>query len=803
MSQDYANSDKRPGDKAAHPPTQSQPGMRSTPRATGDFDRVVRTVCSPDCTGTCGVNAFVKDDRLIKLEPASYPDPRHERICLKGIAMATQRLHHPDRLTHPLIRAGARGEGKWRRVSWEEAYAYIGERLSRNIANHGARSNAWINAGGNYGYRSMTSTKRVANCLGGSHFTTMAVSSDWAGYIGYFSILGEFGRANDISEVSGARYLISLGRNMADTAHSEMHFLFDAMENGTKFVMVDPRFSRSAAKADEWVPLRPGTDTALAMGMIHVVISEGLMKPDYVLQHSNAPFLVRRDNRALLRECDIIPGGSAAYMVWDDAAERPVAVDAAAAPRLSGSWAVTGADGAAIDCLTAFDALWQVLSDFTPEHASTICGVPPEQIRRIAREYATIEPAWLWLGQGSQRYHHGHITFRAWITLASLCGNIGKPYAGANLIDGPLMTMIKNPAPEWISPGGKEGHSLPGTRLLQTLIADDPYPVRSLWTSATGFATQTPFFERFVKEALPKLELFVVSEQVMTGAAEFADVVLPCVSYFEDDWDLVGSAESWFVQLRRRAVQPVGESRNDFDIYKGLCEHLGMGEDWQMAPEESCRHIITSHSDPIINGIDWDTLRRDGIVALPVERPFTPFRDMKFKTPSGRIELYQEQFADVGEEVLVFKEPIEGARSPGADKYPFQLISYKHVHTAHGTHTILPLIREVLPGPLVEIATLDAESRGIVEGDLVEVFNERGSFQANATITNGLPAGVLGMSQGWWKKHFHAGHPSSLGHVPDNAVQTRVVETNIPLWDIHCDIRLVDARSTRANQGNC
>ncbi len=753
---------------------------------------MVRTVCSPDCTGTCGVNAFVKDGRLIKLEPASYPDPRFERICLKGIAMATQRLHHPDRLTHPLIRAGARGEGKWRRVSWKEAYAYIGERLNRNIEKYGARSNAWINSGANYGYRAMTSSKRVANCLGGTHFTTMAVSSDWAGYIGYFSILGDYGRANDISEVTGARYLISAGRNMADTAHSEMHFLFDAMENGTKFVMIDPRFSRSAAKADEWVPIRPGTDTALVMGMINVIVTDGLMKSDYAVRHSNAPFLVRSDNRAMLRARDLSEDGGDAYMVWDEAIQRVSTVSDATAPRLMSRCVVTGVDGAQIECRTAFDALWEGLSDFTPEHASSVCGVPAEQIRRIAREYATTEPAWIWLGQGSQRYHHGHITFRAWITLASLCGNIGKPYAGASLLDGPLFTMFKTPAPDWLSPGGKEGHSLPGSRLMQTLVDDDPYPVRSLWTAATGFATQTPFFARFVKEALPRLELFVVSEQMMTGAAEYADVVLPCVSYFEDDWDLVGSAESWFMQLRRRAVDPVGESRNDFDIYGGLCEHLGIGEDWRMTPEESCRQLIDTHPAPIINGLDWDTLCRDGIVSLPVERPYTPYRDMKFNTPSGRIELYQEQFADLGEEILVYKEPLEGARSPGADKYPFQLISYKHVHTAHGTHVMLPLIQEVLPGPRVEIAVTDAERIGITEDDLVEVFNERGSFQARATITNALQPGVLGLAQGWWKKHFHAGHPSTLGHVPVNAVQSRVIETNVPLWDIHCQIRPVE-----------
>jgi anaerobic dimethyl sulfoxide reductase subunit A len=762
------------------------------------FDRVVRTVCSPDCTGTCGVNAFVKDDRIIKLEPAEYPDPKYQRICLKGIAMATERLHHQRRLTSPLIRKGNRGEGKWKKVTWSQAYDYIGKKLNHNIDRFGARSNAWINSAGNYGYRSMSSHKRVANCLGGTHFTTMSLSSDWAGYMGYFSALGEFGRANDISEIPGARYVLSVGRNMADTAHSEMHFLFDAMENGTKFVMVDPRFSRSAAKADEWVPIRPGTDTALALGMINVVINENLHKESYIVKHTNLPYLVRRDTQQLLRVRDLDGGDSQECLVIDSHSGLPVPVSQTQSPSLKGQVGISTHSGDMLDCETAFECNWRHWQSFTPEKASTICEIPAEQIRHLAKEYACTEPAWIWLGQGSQRYFHGHLTFRAWITLAALCGNIGKDYAGVNLMDGPMMNLYKEPPAEWIAPGGKEGHTLPGTRLMEVLTTDDPYPIRSLWTAATGFGTQTPFFERFIHEALPRLDLFAVSEQVMTGAAEYADVVLPCVSYYEDDWDLVASAESWFMQLRRRAVPPMGASRNDFDIYKGLCEHLGQGEDWQIDAQESCRKILSSHHNPVINRIDWNELKNKGIVMLDVERPYTPYRDMTFPTPSGRIELYQEQFVDLGEAVLTYKEPLEGKYSKDSKKFPFQLITYKHVHSTHATHTILPLINAVLPGPLLEISPSDALALSIEEGDLVEVFNDRGSFKLHTTLSNSTRPGVLAMTQGWWKLHFVEGHPASLGHIPENKAQNRVVENNVPLWDIHCNIKKVN----QANQNS-
>lgn len=750
-----------------------------------DVDRVVRTVCSPNCMGTCGVYAHVKDDRIVRLEPAPFPDPGYERICLKGIAMATQRLHHPDRLTHPLIRTGPRGSGQWRRASWDEALDHIAERLRDIAQRHGDTANSWITATGNYGFKAGTSTPRIANTLGGTCFTSMALSGDFAGSVGLITTLGVPFMGNDISEIGGARYLLNVGRNAADTAHSEMHFIFDAMERGMKFVMVDPRWTRTAAKADEWVAPHPGTDSALALGMIHVIVRDGLMDEPYVHEHTNALLLVDTVSGHLLRERDLQPGGGDACLVWDAAVQAPRPVGMAAQPQLRGRWQVGDANGATRDCETGFEANWRVWSQWTPARAEAVCGVPAEQIERVAREYATTSPAWIWLGAGPQRYHHGHITWRAYATLAALCGNIGKPYAGLSLLDGSQIAMVAAPPNDWIAPGGRRGAVLPGTQMLDIIEQGRPHPIKSLWTAGIGLASQTPFFKRFVERTLPHLELFVVTEQLMTDAARHADVVLPCVSYYEDDWDLVGGGENWFMQLRRRAVPPVGESRNDMDIYAGIAERLGHGEHWRVDPEQSCREILATHPDPRIRAVDWDTLRRDGVARVPVPRPYTPFRDMKFPTPSGRIELYQEQFAEIGEAVLDHKGPLENADP----RHPLRLITYKHVHTTHSQHTVLPVIQELIGRPRLQIASVDAALRGISSGDRVRVFNDRGAFVLPAVIDPRARAGTVSLPQGFWQRHFDAGHPSDLGHIPDNAVQSRVMETNYPIWDVVCDVR--------------
>ncbi|MDB5710731.1 MAG: anaerobic dehydrogenase, typically selenocysteine-containing [Sphingomonas bacterium] len=792
------------------------PAGRSNPSPLGATapDRVVRTVCSPNCMGTCGVNAFVKDNMIIKIEPASYPDPGFERICVKGIAMAKDRIHHPKRLREPMIRAGARGDGRWNTVSWDDAYEYIAEKLTSVAQVHGWKANAWFGMTGNYGARAFTSKERAANCLGGSIFSNLGLTSDVAGFMGIQTTLGAFVVSNDVSTIANAKYLLFAGRNTADTGHSEMRYIFDALESGAKLVVIDPRFSRTASKADDWLALTPGSDVPMVMAMLNVIVSNGLMKEDYVLRHTNAPFLINRHTGAMLRAKDLFEDGEDEYLVWDTTVDGPVQASDAGLPCLKGAWTLQDVSGKQIACRTAFDALWEVWEKYTPEFAETICNVPAETIRRTAIEYATADPAWLYLAQGIQRYHGGHTTFRAYITLSALCGNIGKEHAGVSVLDGPYVRMHMGMSDAWTKPTGAPTHELSGMKLIETITTGQPYPVRSLWIDNHGFGTQSPLFKRFQADALPLLDLFVVSEQVMTDAAALADVVLPVVSYYEDDWDLVGGGEIWFMQLRQRAIPPVGSSRNDYEIYKGICERLGKGEYWQMSLRESAEFILKSHDDPAIRAVDWDVLCRDGVARVPRRRyspeempaglretlspsysithdELVPFGDLRFNTPSRRIELYQEQFSDIGEAVLDYVEPNEGRSSALHKKYPLNLITYKIVHSTHSQHTFLPSIQELLPRPMLEMNPEDAAKRGIANGDEVIVFNGRGRFRVNTHVLESVRTGTAAMPQGWWKHAFAEGHPSDLAQTKGSEYQDRVFgESNYPAFDLAVDICL-------------
>lgn len=751
--------------------------------------RVVRTVCSPNCSGACGINAYVKNDRIEKIEPAEFPDERFRRICLKGISMAMQRIHHPERLRYPLRRVGERGEGKWQRISWDEAFDFIAGELGRIRDTHGSRANAWTTMTGNYGITATTSPERMANVLEGTWFSYLGLMGDAGCSMGYLPTLGVFNTSNEWADLVGSKLVLIFARNLADTGHSEMHFLFGAMEAGARVVVIDPRFSRTASKADQWVSPRPGTDAAMLLGMIHVILERDLLDHEFVATRSNAPFLVRSDNQQLLREDDLYGNGSQQTMVWDERASCAVPSGSVKHVALYAEQEMTLADGARVLCRTGLSVMREAWQAFSPAQAAAICEIPEQVIVQLALDYAQQTPAAIWLGQGAQRYFNGHLAFRAAITLGALCGNIGKRHAGVNWSDGAMFRLLFSLPEEWRFPGGKRASEVRGTRMMEAITQGDPWPIKSLWLAGYGFGTQSPNFDRFVKDVLPQLDLFVITEQMMTPAADYADIVLPCVSYYEDEMDLVPSAENHYVQLRQRAIEPVGESLNDWQIFAGVAQRMGCGEHWSMPAEERCRYLIGNSSDPAVANIDTQALFEQGVARLDLPDPHVPFADGVFPTPSGRIELYTEQLAEHGQAVATYTEPFESSRKPVAQRYPLTLLTSHPMHTVHSQHTNLPWIRELVSEPRLEINPSDARARGIAEGDLVEVFNERGTVQVKALLSSSARPGSINLPQGWWPRDFPAGHYNDLVHVTNNPAQDAIIESNFAIFDNQVELR--------------
>lgn len=757
-------------------------------------DKIVRTVCSPNCTGSCGINAFVKDGKLLKIEPADFPDNRYKRICLKGISMAMQRIEHPDRVRHPLRRKGGRGSGQWERISWDEAFDYLAENLTSIADKYGPEANSWISMTGNYGIMSMMLSSRIANCLGGTAFTNLGVMGDLGANMGFLPTLGVHQEANEWPEVVDSKLIILFGKNVADTGHSDMHFLFDAMEKGAKVVSIDPRYSRTSAKADQWISIRPGTDTAMILAMIKLIIDEQLYDAEYLQRYTNAPFLVRSDNKQCLRQSDISETGKNDYLVIDAESGLPILADKSVNCKMEWQGKIKLACGKEVDCQTAFSAIIHGCKPYTLEKAEAITDVPQQVIRDLTYEYVNTNPASLWIGQGTQRYYNGHQVFRALITLGAMTGNIGKRHAGVNWGGGSLMRFIFATPDSWLEPNGKKGRVLPGTQMHEIIEADAPYPIKSLWAHNYGIGTQGPRRQDFINKVLPNLDFFVVSEVVMTEAAKYADIVLPATSFYEEDADLVTSWNNMYVQLRTSAIDTIGESKCDWEIFKGLCERMGKGEDWQMTPLESSEYILKNSKDPMFSNIDWQQLRKEGVVRADIEKPHIPFKNLEFPTPSGRIELYVESLGVHDQEVPGYVEPLEGNRKKKASHYPLTFMTNHSMYSVNAQHMILPWIREVSPEPRVEMNLLDAEARGIYDEDVIKVFNDRGSFKVHVTVTEGIKPGVLNINQGWWPEHFIEGHYSDVTQMPLNPAQETILESNYPIFDCLVEVEKVAER---------
>ncbi len=791
-------------------PSQSQQETEQPSEGTGqpEYDQVVRTVCAPNCVGSCAINAYVKDDALIKVEPGEFPNNAYHRICLRGISNAMQRVHSSDRVKYPMKLEGERGSGQYVRIEWDEAMDLIHEKMQSNIDTYGPTANAWLGMTGNYGVIPQIFPTMMAMTYEGTAFTNFGIMGDNACNMGFLPTLGVQQDSSCWEDLVGSKTILMFGCNYAESNMQEMHFVFDAQEAGSKLIVVDPRFSRTAAKADWWVPVRPGTDAALALGMMNYIVANGYHDEAYIRTYTNGAFLVDTSTKMLARQGDD-------YLVWDTASQKEVPVQALAddlkpaypsvevsgdlpsetqvpeSAALTGSYTVNG-----VEVKPVFQMLVESLAPYSPEAASAICEVPAEDIVKLANIYATETPVSLRVSQGTNRYWNGHLPTRALIQMAAICGNIGKEHANINWAGGTLMRILFALPPSAVMPyEGRVGSQFPGTQWYDAVIKQEPYPIKFLWINNYGWGTQGPDRNKLEKEVLPQLDFIVVSEQIMTPGAYYADLVLPVTSYYEEPFEVVTAWSNMYVQVREAAISQQWEAKTDYQIGQMLAEKFGIIDEttWKLDPKDFAQqHLIEGSLAPEFNTIDFNELTENKVVSANYPENFIAFESMRFQTPSGKIEIYTEGLVEFGEELATHYEPIESNRTEKAAQYPLTFMNCRTVYTTHSQHVQLPWIREVAPEPWLEIAPSDAATRGIASGDTVEVVNDRGSYQVKALITQEIKPGCVNQRQGWWPKDFvDQTHYSSLLQMTLNPAQDAISETNYSPYDNLVEIKKV------------
>lgn len=764
--------------------TNTEVGSKTIPSIP--VDKVVRTTCSPNCTGSCGQLAFVRDGKIVKIQQAAdYPDEVYSpRGCMKGLSYHLQ-IYNQDRVLTPLIRTGERGSGEFRETTWDEALDHVAAKMKEIGDQHGWDSIHVFGQVPGSGYVHKGANYRAAATLGMTHGTSFDLNGDLP--MGMPITFGVQNAEHEAKDWMNSRFLLLIGSNPLETRIPDAHFIFDALERGARLVVVDPTFSATASKADNWLQITPGTDAAFALSMAQVIISHGLADLDFMRRYTDAPLLVRVDNGKRIRESELTNNEPLVnrFLVWDKNSNRalPIPLDKLGIPEeinaaLDGTFKVKLNNGDVVDVRPGFSFVVDELQEFTPEKTAPITGLDAEIVRRVAVTYATEKPSAIIMGAGSNHWYHGDLQGRALALCAALTGNIGKSGGGFSVYVGQYKVRVKwSP---WVNAGETKAKIVASIYFLggktPEMHKDVPYPkagYKGLFCTFANLFVQAPDVNKLYR-TLDELDLIVVTDHQLTDTAAYADVVLPATTWYEK-LDLTATPLHPFLQLQQPAIDPVGESRSELDIWKELMKRISpekYEEFWQVNAEDAIKMMLAEGGPT--EGITYEQLQQ-GPVRLKVADPDIPFlkqiNDLEpfppvslpapiEKTavfvPTGRIEFYkdEDEFLAANEQVPTYRPPFDDQFNPPA-QYPLRFLTPHSKWRIHSTYGNNPWMEEIHGGkPQVMIHPDDAQSRGISEGDAIEVFNTRGRIVAWAQVTASARQGSATLHEGWWPRNF-------------------------------------------------
>lgn len=770
-------------------------------------EQTFECVCRPNCHAYCRHKVTVRDGLVVKSERASFPDERYDRICLRGIT-SLERIYDPDRIKYPMRRVGERGADQWERISWEEAIDEITTKWKEIIEEYGPAALAFHHSGGDVSLLNCWPTiTRFTNLLGGTYIdynTDMGIDHGTSEVFGVNDWNGP--SSNDPTDWKNSKTIFLWGYNITEANIQAWHFLADALEGGTELVVVDPVYTIAASKAQRFVPIRPGSDLALVLGMTKIIVDEGLYDEEFLLNKSCAPFLVNRQTGKFLRmsELGVAPTegpvdattGQPTVVdppaVWDEAAGTFVAADDAVQPALSGD-----REHAGVQFRTAWDLLKDSLAEYTTDYVSSLTDVDAETITELAHLEAGDLVSNLH-GFGNGCYVNGGVFGHALATLASVTGNIGK--SGCSFGFPVHVGVAVNQA--WLRPELAKIPSGIPTLILPEVVKTgkfrgEDFPIKALHFSNSNALSNTVNHRELLDEVLPKIDLVVTQDVNFNDTVRYSDIVLPTPNYYEEE-EIVALffAQHPYMQHSDKAVEPLYEAKMDSEILRMLAEKMGIGDEFMpMTDEEACDELFDTPLGHEL-GLTFANLKKEGVIKVPGMDVMFP--GQKFTTTSGRAEFYVEnpkprndygQERDVeGAHLAHWYEPAEAwPENPLFEKYPLVVITPKGRYRIHGQWFNVPALREMDPEPTTYLNPQDAEARGIQDGDYVEVYNDRGSYVAKCILSEGVRPGVVSTPKGWQRNQHKKGGYQEVtgGHFDPFTVNNSFYETlaEVRKWD--------------------
>ena len=718
-------------------------------------EKVVWSACTVNCESRCPLRMHVVDGEIRYVETDNTGDDNYEglhqvRACLRGRSMR-RRVYNPDRLKFPMKRVGARGEGKFIRISWEEAFETISGSLKDIIGKYGNEA-VYLNYGTGTLGGTMTRSwppgstliARLMNCCGGylNHYGDYSSAQIAAG-LNY--TYGGWADGNSPSDIENSKLVVFFGNNPGETRLSGggvTYYLAQAREkSNARMIIIDPRYTDTAAgREDEWIPIRPGTDAALAAALAHVMITENLV---------DQPFLDK-------------------YCVGYD--EKTLPAGAPANGHYKAYILGSGEDATAK----------------TPEWASKITGITVDKIVKLAREIGQAKPAFIAQGWGPQRHANGELATRAIAMLAILTGNVGINGGNSGACEGfyslPFVRMpaFENPVTTSIpfflwTDAVKRGPEL--TALKDGIRGKDKLsvPIKFIWNYAgNSLINQHSEINRThdILQDDKQCEMIVVIDNHMTASARYADIILPdCTASEQMDFCLDASSGNMaYVIFADQVIKPRFECKNIYEMTSELAKRMGVEHKFTegRTQEEWMRHLYQQSLQAIPALPDFDTFRQQGIFKQrDPEQHHVAYKSFRedplanpLETPSGKIEIYSAALADIAAKWQLEKEDIidplpvyaagfENYDDPLASRYPLQLTGFHFKGRVHSTYGNVDVLKAACRQEMW-INPMDAAQRGITNGDMIRIFNDRGEVQIAAKVTPRMMPGVVALGEGAW-----------------------------------------------------
>lgn len=709
-------------------------------------ERVAYTYHQAHCGGMCPLKCTVRDGRLVMVQPndACAMD-RLKTICLKGIS-EVQHIYGDGRIQAPLKRVGDRGTNQFEQVSWEEALDDIASHIKQAQDTYGKNS-------------VVVTTSSETDCV----FLQAMLGAQGRGNTGI-----DIGYGNGLDPSMGlgggyamstpeardwvnSKLVLTVGSNFCESTLPQVRLFFEAKEAGAKMITVDPHYSTTASKSDEWIPIEPGTDAALYFGMIVHIVEQGLIDQDFMKQHTSYPFLVDVATGKLIREHEpqmvVDEEGNEApedgqadpFYAIDEATGAVVPYQQTTNPSLSGTVEFRGAT-----VRTVYDLLLDSLASYSVDWASEITGIPAEKIKELA-ELCAEGPSSLALGWGgNDKIANADIAGHAAAVLVALTGNVGKPGTGVGVYVGGTYNCHTAALGEWALP--------------EDMVAAEnemaSYDMRTKESNAhvliaAGDDLCQHYGNMNVSTAWANSLDFIVSiDPYFTEGCKWADYVLPCTTRFENDEEY-GNIKNGYNQilLQEKIIDPLFEAKTELWIQRELAKRLGFENALPATSRERVDAILSTSEDEAINTLTVDQIAENqGVWPIEgAEECRRVLEDYAFVTDSGRMEVYYDSLVDYGQALPAWEAPVEiTSDNPLRETYPLQLSNVRTRFQIHNQFQNAEWIKQYYR-PTIEVNPQELTSRGLQTGDAVRVFNDRGEFKVYVNGNESIRPGCARM----------------------------------------------------------